>query len=93
MNKYTLDFAAPVQPPRRTRYQMSREFRQMYGLLCGLVCGIALVGLLRQHSQMQLLREQYQTQTIRYDSLLTDKVETDRKLEQLRAQFLKYQHP
>jgi len=99
MNTHTLDFTGPVPSPRQNRpgrwprYRMNREFRQLYGLLCGLVCGIALVGLLRQHTQTQSLREQYQTQTIQYDSLLSAKVEADRQLEQLRIRLINYRHP
>lgn len=99
MNQYTLDFADPVQSPRRTRpnrwprQRMYRAFRQMAGLLCGLVCSIALVALLRQHTQTQTLRERYQAQSLQYDSLLAAKVEADRQLEQLRTRLIKYHHP
>lgn len=72
---------------------MYRTFRQMMPLLSGLVCSIALVGLLRQHTQTQTLRERVDTQTIQYDSLLAAKVEADRQLDQLRIRLLKYHHP
>lgn len=99
MNGYTLDFSRPVRPNRRTRFRrwprqrMYLAFRQMLPLLSGLVCSIALVGLLRQHTQTQLLRERADAQTVQYDSLLAAKVEADRQLEQLRIRLLNYHHP
>lgn len=72
---------------------MYRTFRQMPWLLCGLVCSIALIGLLRQRSQTQTLHKRYQAQTIQYDSLLAAKVEADRQLEQMRIRLLNYHHP
>lgn len=99
MNGHTLDFSCPVQPNRRTRpgrwprQRMYLAFRQMLVLLSSLVCGIALMGLLRQHAQMESLRERYQAQTIQYDSLLATKAEADRQLDQLRTWLLKYHHP
>lgn len=99
MNQYTLDFADPVQPPRPTRpsrwprQRMYHAFRRMLVLLSGLVCAIALVGLLRQRTETQSLRERVDAQTVQYDSLLAAKVEADRQLDQLRIRLLKYHHP
>ena len=45
-------------------YRVYHTFRRMLLLLIGLVCSIALAGLMRQWTQTQLLRERYQTQTI-----------------------------
>ncbi|MEZ0540726.1 hypothetical protein [Fibrella arboris] len=94
MNQYTLDFADPVRPTRRTRpkrwprQRMYRTFRQMSWLLSGLVCSIAaLLGMMRQRTQTQTLRAQYQAQAIQYDSLLAAKVEADRQLQLMRIRL------
>lgn len=98
MNSYTLDFSKPVRsdqtsrPSRWPRQRRYRAFRRMPLLTSALVCSIALVGLLRQRTQTQLLRGRYEAQTVRYDSLLTAKIEADRQLEQVRIRLLKY-HP
>lgn len=99
MNQYTLDFSDPAQP-RRSRHQNAMPRQRMYHalrgtalLLSGLLCGIALVGLLRQRTETQTLRERYQAQTVQYDSLLAAKVEADRQLEQLRIRLLNYHQP
>lgn len=99
MNRYTLDYSGPAgtrpsrAPSRWPRRRMYRTFRQMAALLTGLVGAIILVGLLRQHAQIESLRERYETQALQYDSLLVAKGEADRQLEQLRIQLIKYHHP
>jgi len=94
MNQYTLDFSDPAQPQRqwqrntRPRQRTNRTFRRTVLLLSGLICGISVVGLLRQQAAMQTIRERYQTQSVRYDSLMAAKGEVDRQLEQLRTQLV-----
>lgn len=102
MNAYTLDFsrpvpsrvrACPIRRPRQRVYRVYYTLRRMLVLFSGLVCGIALIGLMQQRTQTQLLRERYQNQTIRYDSLLAAKVGADRQLEELRIRLIEYHIP
>lgn len=93
MNQYTLDYSVP-QPRRwsrssRPNRRMKRTFRQLFLPLCGLACAIALVTSLRMRTEAQMYHKRYQTQAIRYDSLLAAKQEADRQLEKLRTQFNK----
>ncbi len=100
MNSYTLDFTQPERPERnkvqasgRLQQRRHRVLRRIALLTSGLVCSIAVVGLLRQRTEAQSLRAQYEAQTVRYDSLLTAKIEADRQLEQLRIRLLKNNNP
>lgn len=99
MSQYTLDFSRPARTlrpgnsNRRPRQRMYQAFRRALLLLSGLVCGIALIALLRQRTETLSLRERYEAQTLQYDSLLTAKIEADRQLDLLRRQLLKYHHP
>ncbi len=95
MNQYTLDYSEP-RPGRwrRTRQphrRMTAAFRRTLLLLSGLVCGIAVVGVLRMRTEVKIHHERYQEQVIQYDSLLATKLEADRELEKLRIHLLKRQ--
>lgn len=94
MNQYILDFSEPARPRRPNhnsrwaRRRMYQRFRRVFVMLSGLVCCIALVGMLRQQAQTHHLRQRYQMQVLQYDSLLAAKSEADRQLTQIRFQLL-----
>lgn len=85
MNQYRLDYSDPRLPNRRSRRQMNRTLRQAMLLLCALSFGVAFVSAIRMRADARFHRMQYQTQAIRYDSLLAAKAEADRQLQQLRT--------
>lgn len=89
MNQYTLDYSnsqpGERRPNSRSQRRSGQSFRQVVFLLCALICGIAFVATIRMRADAQLHQLNYQTQAIRYDSLLMAKAEADSQLQQLRT--------
>ncbi|MBC7570262.1 MAG: hypothetical protein H7319_11065 [Spirosoma sp.] len=84
MNQYTLDYSDHQPDERPPNRRSKQSFRQAVRLFGALICGIAFVAAIRMRSDASFHRTQYQTQAIRYDSLLAAKAEADRQLQQLR---------
>lgn len=90
MNQYTLDYSDPqsqrwpgTPPPyRRTNRVVWGALLVFSGWAGGMVC----MSLLQLRAEAKWQHQLYQRQTVRYDSLLSAKVETDRQLNQLRLQ-------
>lgn len=91
MPRYTLDYSTPSasrpRPRGWPRRRMQVAFRRATTVLCALLCGIALVGLLRLQAENDAVREQYDGLALRYDSLLSAKLEADRRLARLQDQL------
>jgi hypothetical protein len=91
MNRYSIDYSSP-QPHRRPSARrldrrMWAQIRRATLLLCGLACGIALVGWFRLDMTKQQLQRANDQHRLRYDSLLANKLETERQLIQLRQRL------
>ncbi|SOD78875.1 hypothetical protein [Spirosoma fluviale] len=92
MNPYILDYSEPDDLGRRPGHNNRRKRRnQPIGLifivLNGLLYCIALVYLLRQHTEIKQIRQDYNDQVIQYDSLLAAKLETEQQLAALHRQI------
>ena len=89
MNQYTLDYSNPhsdgQSANRRFARRPGQSFRQAVLLISALIWGIVFVAAIRMRADAQLHQTKYQTQAIRYDSLLAAKDEADRQIRQLRS--------
>lgn len=94
MNEYMLDYSGPERhrrpdtlPPNRGISR--RSIWQILLVLGGWVGGMSTMGMWQLRSRTQEDEQLYQTQAIRYDSLLAAKLEADQRLEQLRRHMQK----
>lgn len=91
MNQYTLDYSDPRPdgwpPNRRSNRRQRGVLRQLTRISCLLVPGLAFVAASRILTDVWSYRTNYRTQTIRYDSLLAAKAETDRQIRLLHTQL------
>ncbi|GAB3032255.1 hypothetical protein [Spirosoma pulveris] len=93
MNPYILDYSEPDSLGRRPGHNGRPQKRRyqpiilVFILLNGLLYCIALVYLLRQRTEIQQIRQNYNDQVIQYDSLLAAKQETEQQLAALHHQI------
>lgn len=91
MNQYTLDYSNPQSqrwPDSPTPYRRTSRFAWWTLLVfSGWAGGMVSMSLLQLRTRAHWAHQLYQQQTIRYDSLLSAKVEADWQLKQLRLQI------
>lgn len=89
MNQYSLDYSnrSPQRRPsmRASNRRMRSALRKSGLLLVGLLVGIVLVGLFRLDLTNEQLKRANDQHRLRYDSLLSSKLEAEKQLSRLRS--------